>query len=272
MKFIRAGSLVIAGLAATIAAGSAPLHAQQEAPRGWMGLLITTGVGQRDPSGAMVFSDYPVIESIDPGSPAEKAGLQAGDILLSINSQDFRKNPVPLNTLLVPGQRVILRYRRNDTTMNGSLVVAERPAGTSRRVQLSIIGPDPMTANREIEEGMTRRVQTRVALPPLVSIAPVAFGSGTSSIRIAGAELTQMNDGLRNALKVRGDGLFVVNVISGTPAGIAGLKSGDVIIRAEREAMQNPGQIIRLLSEATTNSLALEVMRSQKRKLLTLRW
>ena len=53
----------------------------------------------------MVFSDYPVIESIDPGSPAEKAGLQAGDILMSINSQDFRKEPIPMNSLLVPGRR-----------------------------------------------------------------------------------------------------------------------------------------------------------------------
>ena len=106
-------------------------------------MLITTGIGQSNGSGALVFNDYPVIESIDPGSPAEKAGLQAGDILLSINKQDFRKNPIPLNSLLVPGQKVVFRYRRDNVARMSTLTVAMRPAGTSSRVQLSIIGPDP---------------------------------------------------------------------------------------------------------------------------------
>ncbi|HEX5577206.1 MAG TPA: PDZ domain-containing protein, partial [Gemmatimonadaceae bacterium] len=70
---------------------------------GWIGVVITTGVGQTNSAGALVFNDYPVIESIDPGSPAERAGLRAGDILISLNSQDFRKNPIPLGSLLVPG-------------------------------------------------------------------------------------------------------------------------------------------------------------------------
>lgn len=261
------------GFMALLAAAPATARAQQQAPKGWVGLLITTGFGQTDQSGSLIFSDYPVIESIDPGSPAQKAGLQAGDVLISINSQDFRKNPIPMNSLLVPGQKVVFRYRRNDAERSSTMIVAERPAGTSRRVEVSIVGPAPSPAGRmQVEEGMNRRVGTRVALPPMVSISPIAFGTGTPSIGIAGAELTRLNDGLRDALRVKGDGLFVINVTLGTPAGEAGLKSGDVIVRADRELLQNPGQLIRLMMDSPENSLVLQILRNQKPRTIRLRW
>ena len=121
------------GLAALLVA--APLVAQQQRQpsKGWLGVLITTGIGETNGRGALIFNDYPVIESIDPGSPAEKAGLMAGDILISINSQDFKKNPIPMNSLLVPGQRVVFRYKRDNVAKKVAMTVADRPAGTPPR-------------------------------------------------------------------------------------------------------------------------------------------
>ena len=270
MRFIRSFALAFVALVASVPAMA---RAQQQEPKGWVGLLITTGIGQSDAAGALSFSSYPVIESIDPGSPAEKAGLQPGDILISINSQDFRKNPIPLSSLLIPGQRVVFRYRRGDVERSSSMIVAERPAGTSRRVEVSIIGPAPSPMGRgQIEEGMTRQVRTRIPLPPMVSIAPIAFGTGTPSIGIAGAELTRLNDGLRELVKVRGEGLFVINVALGSPAGEAGLKSGDVIVRADRQVVQNPGQLIRMMTEAVDNSVVLQILRTHKARNIVLRW
>lgn len=265
MRYSRSFALALLALFATVPAVT---RAQAHGPKGWVGVLITTGIGQPDQTGAMVFSDYPVIESIDPGSPAEKAGLQAGDVLMSINSQDFRKEPIPMNSLLVPGQKIIFRYRRNDVERSTTMTVAERPAGTSRIVQWQIIGPAPAATRRGAGEGRV----VKVALPPMVSIPPLAFGTGTPSIGIAGAELTRLNDGLRDLLKIRGDGLFVINVKIGTPAGEAGLKGGDVIVRADRELVQNPGQLIRMMTEAVDNSLVLQILRKQKSRTLTLRW
>jgi serine protease Do len=269
MRHTRSYALALAAL---LALAPQMAQAQGDSPKGWVGLLITTGIGQSDSSGRMVFHDYPVIESIDPGSPAEKAGLQAGDILISINRQDFRRNPIPMNSLLVPGQKIVFRYRRDNVAKTSSLVVAERPAGTSRRVELQIIGPDPSTRRAETEETMNRRATARMSLPPMVSISPIAFGTGVPSIAIAGAELTRLNDGLRDVLKVKGNGLFVINVVLGTPAEAAGLKSGDVIVRAAQELISNPGQLIRLMESAENNSLVLQVLRKQRAQTLTLRW
>jgi S1-C subfamily serine protease len=271
MRFIRPYVVGFAALLAIAPVARAQNQAPKEAPKGWLGVLITTGIGQSNEAGTLVFNDYPVIESIDPGSPAERAGLQAGDILLSINKQDFRKNPIPLNSLLVPGKKVVFRYRRDNIAKMSTLTVATRPAGTSARVQLSLIGPDPRL-NRESVEGMARRVVTRVPLPPAVTVAPMVFGTGTPSIGIAGAELTQLNEGLRDFANLKGDGIFVINVTLGSPAGESGLRPGDLIVRADKELVQNPGQLIRLMMKAEDNSLILQILRKQKEQNLTLRW
>ena len=268
MRLIRSFAL---GTMALLLAVPGISRAQQQTPKGWVGVLITTGIGQSNQSGALEFSDYPVIESIDPGSPAEKAGLQAGDVLISINSQDFRKNPIPMSSLLVPGQKVVFRYRRNDVERSSSMLVAERPAGTSSRVEVSIIGPAPSGDRIAVEDNMNRRVAGRIALPPVV-IPPFAFGTGMPSIAIAGAEMTRLNEDLRDLVKMKGDGLFVVNVTLGSPAREAGLKSGDVIVRANRETLRNPGQLIRLMTNAIDNKIVLEILRQQKARTLTLRW
>ena len=274
MKLTR--SLAV-GLAAAIAFAPAGLHAQQDAPRGWVGVLITTGIGEQSSSGRLVFHDYPVIESIDPGSPAEKAGLQKGDVLIAINSQDFKTNPIPMNDLLVPGKSIVFRYRRDDVERITKLLVAERPAGTSRRIEISLIQPVPSADDdrrRSAEEGVREKIflRTRVPVSPNVSMAPLVFGGGPMSIGVAGAEVTQLNEGLRELAKIRGNGIFVINVPPGSLAGAAGLRSGDVIIRAEKQLVATPGQLIQLMKEATESAVRLQIVRKQKLQNLTLRW
>ena len=273
MRFNRSFALG-AGLVAV--AAFAPASAVAQGSKGWVGVVITTGIGTMGESGSMVFTEYPTIESIDPGSPAERAGLQAGDILISINAQDFKRNPIPMTSLLVPGQRIVFRYRRNDAARTASLTVGERPLESKQYVTLQIIGPAPVQGSASqrsrTETLLNRNVVVESPRHPIVSIAPLVVGSGAPTLRIVGAELTQLNADLRDALKVKGDGIFVINVAIGTPAGAAGLKSGDVIVEAGNEAIQNPGELIRLMRLSVENSLMLRIVRKQKAQNLTLRW
>ncbi|MEO8575123.1 MAG: PDZ domain-containing protein [Gemmatimonadales bacterium] len=271
MRFTRSFGL---GLAALLAA--VPAIAKAQGPKGWVGVVITTGIGTVGESGTMTFTDYPTIESIDPGSPAEKAGLQAGDVLISINSQDFRKNPIPMTSLLAPGQKVVFRYKRNDLTKTASLMVIERPLEAKAYVQIQWIGPAPApvgaTQRANTETLLNRNVTTERPREPLFSVAPLVMGSGSPTLRFLGAELTQLSDDLRQVLKVRGEGVFVIKVAMGTPAGEAGLKGGDVIVKAANEPIQNPGELIRLVRLASENSLMLRILRGPKAQNLTLRW
>jgi len=281
MRLTRSFGIGLAALLAAVPATAktqgAPAAQGPQGPKGWVGVVITTGIGTMNESGAMTFTDYPTIESIDPGSPAEKAGLQAGDLLISINAQDFRKNPIPMGSLLVPGRRIVFRYRRDDVERTSAMQVAVRPANAPPGYEkIVIIGPDlgrdPRAARRQRSEAMNRNIGSTVPVPPGLLMAPIPFGTGTPSIGIAGAELTQLNDGLRDVLKVKGEGVFVINVMIGTPAGESGLRSGDVIVRAADEAIQNPGELIRLMRAARDHTLMLRVLRKQKAQNLTLRW
>lgn len=262
------------GLAALLAAAPAMARAQApQGPKGWVGVVIRTGIGTVGESGAMTFTDYPTVESIDPGSPAEKARLQAGDVLISINAQDFRKNPIPMSSMLVPGRRIVFRYRRDDVERTSAMLVAVRPENVRPRYEeITLIGPAPRAVARQRIEAMNRNVRSTVPVPPGLLMAPIPFGTGTPSIGIAGAELTQLNEGLRDVLKVKGEGVFVINVMIGTPAGESGLRSGDVIVRAANEAIQNPGELIRLMRAASDKSLMLRILRKEKAQTLTLRW
>ena len=272
MKWIRSF-----GLAALLATAPLAAQPQKQPPKGWLGVLITTGIGEANERGALVFNDYPVIESIDPGSPAEKAGLMAGDILISINSQDFKKNPIPLGSLLVPGQKVVFRYKRDNVAKKVAMTVADRPAGTSARIQLSIVEPLPSRERRmATERGMLKAATGRVPLAaPPISIAPLVFGTGPTIVAIAGAEFTQLNDGLRDFANVKGEGIFVVNVSDQSIAANSGLRSGDVILRIENQLAQNPGQLIRFMEAAQmarTRQVLLQILRKQKEQNITLRW
>ena len=244
-------------------------RAQDQQSKGWLGIVITTGFGQADRTGSLVFAEYPVIESVDPGSPAERAGLQAGDVILSMNKQDMKNSPVPERGMLVPGQRVLIKFRRNDVAKSSSVLIEPRPEGNPQTIALKIIGPVPSPGR---SEGPNQRVMIRQSGPPMVEISPLAIPTAMPSIGIVGALLTQLNADMRDALSVKGNGVFVINVESGTPAGVAGLKSGDVILKAAGESIGNPGELIRIMRAATENAVRLQLIRKQKPQVVTLRW
>jgi len=261
------------GVIALLALAPVSGRAQEGQSKGWVGIVITTGFGQADQKGSMVFADYPVIESIEPGSPAEKAGLQSGDIVISINGQDMRRNPIPPRSMLEPGQKAVFKYRRNDVEMSSTVDVKSRPAGNPETLALSIIGPVPGPGARgEAAAGPNRRVMLRRQISPMIEMSPLAIPSGAPSIAIAGALLTQLNNDMREALSVKGNGLLVINVESGTPAGNAGLRGGDVILKADKMLVANPGELIRIIRASADNALRLDVIRKRKAQTITLRW
>lgn len=254
--------VVAAGLASLVSFTPSVSQAQREVQRGWVGIAYTTGIGQSDRNGAMVFTEYPVIESIEPGSPAERAGLQAGDLIMALDAQDLRKNPMPPN-ILEPGRRIVFRYRRNDVAKMSTVVVGTRPGGTQERTVFSFIQPLPRRTSPRAPS-TSQRVRVDVPLLPIGPLAP--------NIGVAGAVVTELNDDLRELLELRTSGVFVVNVAAGTPASESGLRSGDVIIVANKGVVRNPGDLITVLRTSSDNSVQLEIIRKKKPQLITLAW
>ncbi len=70
--------------------------------------------------------------AVEPGSPAASAGLREGDVILSVNGRDIDRDH-PLTELIAGfkvGRSVTLRVLRNGQTLNVSVVLRERPAGS----------------------------------------------------------------------------------------------------------------------------------------------
>jgi S1-C subfamily serine protease len=224
----------------------------------------------------IVFADYPVIESVEPNSPAERAGLTSGDTILAMNSQDLRRSPLPMASLIQPGRKVVFRYKRNGVR-EATVTVAPRPEGTEQTFVLTLtpcgggeaMGMPCVTSAPRRDRATTEVSTMRGMMPePLLPVMQMGF---PRSRAVAGAELTALDEGLRALLGLN-RGVFVVNVGAGTIASESGLRQADVILRAAGVAVANPVDFMKLLSEARKRSMELQIVRMKKPQTITLRW
>jgi C-terminal processing protease CtpA/Prc len=72
-------------------------------------------------------SGYPIVYTIQPGSPAEKAGLAAEDVILDVDGKDLIRQPRAL--ILETGVKYSLRIRRGNEEREIILVPVPRSPG-----------------------------------------------------------------------------------------------------------------------------------------------
>jgi hypothetical protein len=93
-------------------------------PNGYLGLNITTEV---EVDSGTVTVQRSMVASLEPGSPAEAAGIAPGDRLLSVAGRDTRERFPDLKGVLEPGRRVAVRVERDGREREFSMTVAQRP-------------------------------------------------------------------------------------------------------------------------------------------------
>ena len=251
---ITAVSMIAIPLSAqTPQAASAP-----RAPSGWVGITYTAD-GQTDSEGNLVYSDYPVVASVDPGSPAAGAGLAAGDTIIAFNDRDLKRFALPLRSMIQPGKPFVIRFRR-DRERTVRLIVAQRPAERHEYVEITM------------QPTMPAAPSTPFVLTP----GPMRAGIRVPAMRIvmgiAGAEVRSLSMDLAKTLGIKPQGLFVVNVSEGSPAKEAGLRDGDVLLRAAEQNLLNPQDLQQILQMDINRTVRLEVLRQKKTQTVVLRW
>ena len=280
-------SLVKAALFACCCCLPAIAHAQEgtgrtlaiKEPTGWFGVRISDQA-MIDDRGNAFFDSYPVVTQVDPNSPAAKAGVKAGDVLLTFNSHDMRGGSVELSKWLQAGAPFVLKIRRNDLTRVLRGTLERRPADWDQKMVVEYTVPQRLelrrgSVSRDPVEQRMAQVGSRLPSPePLPMVLTPALGFGGLVYPFAGAEFTQLNPDLGEVLGVKAEGVFVVNVVEGSVARSAGLRGGDIILRADNARISTPVDLVRVIRAADDRdrSVDLQIMRKRQLQSLTLRW
>jgi S1-C subfamily serine protease len=190
----------------------------------------------------------------------------------------MRGGSVELSKWLKVGAPFVLRIRRNDAVRVIRGTLGRRPDNWEQNMVVKLTVPEIMEmrsgaiARPQIQRaGMIRRMPVPETLPALL---PPALGYGGGTYPFAGAEFTALNQDLCDALGVKPEGVFVTSVIEGSPARAAGLRGGDVVVKADGIKIESPIDLVRAIRKAdeTDRSVDLQIIRKHKAQQLTLRW
>ena len=283
MLAARSDSLLALALIASLSAPVA-IQAQRtpgvavQPPTGWFGVRISDQA-LLDERGNAFFDSYPVVTSVEQDSPAAKAGVVPGDVLLSFNSHDMRGGSIQLSNWLRAGSPFVLRIRRSDKTRIVRGVLGKRPDNWEQRMVVELTTPEQiemrsMSPAREPMSSATRvNVHTRMPAPePLPSVLVPALGYGGGVYPFAGAEFTALNEDLSEVLGVKAEGVLVTNVMDGSPARTSGLRGGDVVLTADSIKLETPIDLVRAIRSSDDHTIRLQIIRKKKPETLTLRW
>ena len=180
------------------------------------------------------------ITRVAPDSPAEKAGLKSGDVVLQIN-----------------GIKV-------DGLEQSSRLVRETPAG--HEVKLEIF-----------RNGATQTIMARVAERPPVPALPDGIGFRMPDVPrliqglrspMLGVEAESIDGQLAQYFGVN-EGVLVRTVMKGSAAEKAGVKAGDVILRVDETRVASPAEISARLRAAHGKVIPLALMRERKEMSVT---
>jgi len=195
--------------------------------RGYLGLYgqdVTPEIARilnlAEPNGVLV-------AQIEPNSPASRAGLRRGDVILEVNgrpigSYDTFRNAV---ALMRPGTTIQLLVWRSGRSSELSLTLGERPS---------------------------EREQARERPPQEEEQAPQ---EARQTLGVAVRNLTQ---GLAQRFGYQpGEGVLVTAVSPESPAAVAGIRPGDLIVSVNGQTMTSTDEFARAIRQARPSGRVL---------------
>ena len=256
MKKVVVSGFLLATLAAvaylmTPAAAAAAAQQRNRIPAvgGWNLALegpgSTIGVTVRDQAGD---ASGVVIDNVREGSPATRAGVQKGDVVVEFDGE------------------------RTRSAQQFTRVVRETAPG--RSVKMTVVRDGSrrtLDITPETRDSVTLQQFPQVTADVFRSL-PRDFGWGEGFFgapRRLGISIVPLSDQLATYFGVK-EGVLVSEVSSSTPAAAAGIQAGDVITAVNGRNVPSPADLIREVREAEAGS-AIDVRLTRNRKEMTLK-
>lgn len=201
------------------------------------------------------------VTAVDGDAPAAKAGIKEHDVILSINGQKIESEE---------------QLRR---------VIHETPAGRTINLGISRDG-QPMnitaTLGSRKNQVWVGSVNPKIKIAPMPPMPPQAFSwtgemadvpevvTITRGTRI-GAMVESITPQLADFFGVKdGNGLLVRSVEKGSIAESAGIKAGDIIVRVDKERVNDLGDWRRMLRNRS-GAVGIGVVRDKREQNLTIK-
>jgi serine protease Do len=192
------------------------------------------------------------ITMVDADAPAGKAGLREHDVILDFNGTAVESEE-QLRRLIrevPPGRTVTLGLSRDGVPMKINVQLADHGAVVAQALPRIIVPPRPGNFPRNSMD-----------LPFQIQTYSSVLGVQTESLT------RQLGDyfGVRD-----GEGVLVRSVEKNSAAEKAGLKAGDVIVKADNEKLTDRSDLSHILrSHRTGGKMTLVVMREKHEQTLT---
>jgi S1-C subfamily serine protease len=199
-----------------------------------------------------------LVKDVEPDSPAAAAGLQAGDVILSYQGEAVH-SAVQLSRLVreTPGGRkVALEVSRNGATQT----LSATPRGAR-----AWMGPGDLDFDFDFDIPPIPAIDVRPPRPPRAPRPPRppkadmfdfdlrGFGDVFGQRPRLGLTYQELSEQLARYFKVEG-GLLVTTVNEDSPAAQAGVKAGDVIVRANDRDVRSSDDLRDVLDGAEPGS------------------
>ena len=244
---------------------------------GYIGVLWSASVHVEKPDrgdALWTFHDYPQVEAIERESPAERAGIHVGDLILAFDGKDLRAGKIPMNSVLRPGNTVSVRLNRDNRTRTVDVKVAERPRALTR-TRTPGAAPFGVRPPSEHEVAVWPDMAEAPLAPPAattprVAVTPLPPFQAFSGFTV-GAEMIPLDATLGEPYGTE-HGLLVLRVGPRTPAARAGIQKGDVLITVNGRELRSVSALIRAVERADKPELRLELLRKRERKVVALEW
>jgi len=186
-----------------------------------------------------------LVEEVFPGSPADGAGLQRGDVIVEVDDVEVRDSTDVVYRVSShsAGERVVLRYVRKGKEKRVEVQTGERREGLAASLPSGL-------ADEEAEETVASTEGARYGM----GLRAVTQEDNDALGRDAGAE-----------------GVIVQTVVPASAAYRAGLRIKDVIVDVDGKAVRTPEHVAKALTKADKEYIPLTIERAGRLQFVALK-
>src|SRR6516164_6570981 len=216
--------------------------------RGWLGVRIQAVTDEIAESLGLDKAHGALIASVSENGPAQAAGIQAGDVVMSFDGRpvgDMKRLP-----------RLVAETPVDKTV---PVTVWRKHGETTLQVKIGRLEESDQQQQASGEQSPKKRSADEAGV-----------------VRTLGLTLSGITADLKEKFSLAGDskGVVVVDVVKDSPAAAKGVRPGDLIMEAGQEEVKSPGEVSNKIEEAKKSgrkSILLLVERQGDLRFIALR-